>query len=68
MKGFGIHPKLITKELNENKNNLKISSTPNEYGEYAIDFNGSEEELLKQLNCIKLEDALKKFNDLRNKE
>lgn len=66
MSHFGVDPHQLLSELSEKMSDLKISSEPNECGEYIIDFSGTEEELLKHLNCIKLEDALKNFNDFLN--
>ena len=66
MGNFGIEPQLIYKELIAT--NLKISSQPDELGRFPIDFDGTEEELLKQLNCIRLDDALKRFNNIRNND
>lgn len=43
---------------------IRISKEPDEKGRYVIEnFNGSDEELFKILNCIPFEESMEKLND-----
>lgn len=58
----------LNKILNERTQqmNFTISEQPDETGCFIVEGDGTMEEFFEQLGCVKLEDAMKRINEIQD--